>query len=125
MEVQVREKCDECENGVVQSHPWDVFAGEEGEATRKHADDLRAHGHHGAANEHELAWFRERGWTVIAKGYGETFPNEEEPCPECEGASHMIRWVPIDELPLAVEVRRLRMGLSALDGYLLEMGERS
>lgn len=126
MEIQVREQCAECENGVVQTHPWDVFAGEEGAGVRAAAEQLRVEGKPGDALDLELAWFRERGWTVIAaKGYGETFPNDEEPCSECDGEGHTVRWVPIEELPLAVEVKRLRLGLSSLDAHLLEMGERS
>jgi hypothetical protein len=126
MEVQVREKCGACENGVVRSGPWEVFAGEEGYGVRHAAEQLRKEGRLSDALDLELAWFRERGWTVEGHdGFGEGFPADEEPCPDCEGEGHTVRWVPIDELPLAVEVKRLRLGLSSLDSHLLGMGERS
>lgn len=127
MEVQVREKCAECAGaGVVQTAAWGAFWGDEGRATREHAEALRAHGYHGDANEHELAFFRERGWTVAAHEgcYGEVFPQEEEPCSECEGSTWTYRWVALEDLPFASELKRLRMGLASLDSMLMQEVDR-
>lgn len=100
IEVQIRETCSVCAGArVVAGHAWETFQGEEGAAVREEAEATRRAGHYGAAIDLELAWFRERGWLIPPRdGYGEGFPPEEEPCPECEGDGTTTRFVDLDEL---------------------------
>lgn len=109
VEVQIREDCPDCENGVVQTVAWGLFHTSEGDAVRTQAEQLRAAGEYGKAIELELAWFRERGFSVPPHDrYGQAFPPEEEPCAECDGTGKRVRWVSTRELTNHLAIQDMR-----------------
>lgn len=88
MEVQIREKCPHCENGMVANWIWQEFYKWEKEVYQAE------HGEHSVPEMDEVdQWFRDRGYAT-----GKYLPKEEVPCSECEGESIIFRWVPLEEL---------------------------
>lgn len=99
-EIQIREDCPDCENGVVYSREWHEFYADE--SVQSEAKALRAATNYEAAADVELTWFRERGYMRTMGGERgglpfEALPPEEEPCLECEGTGKRTRWVDVRE----------------------------
>jgi hypothetical protein len=84
MEIQIREKCPHCENGIVSSPKWAEFF--------KADNEIKARTGSYMSNDDFDEWWRNRGYDL------KQLPPEEDPCPDCEGNMVIYRWVDIAEV---------------------------
>src|SRR5690554_1559672 len=88
MEMQVGEKCEFCENGLIQNPQWQEFYKTYGE------EELRKMSHE-KYEECLREFFCINKYVSI---HEINLPSEEIPCDECEGSTWLYKWIEIDEI---------------------------